>query len=165
MAAHFVGIDPEEDRDAPPDRPSWAGLPGVAWDAEAGFAVTAGMSTRAGSALIRDALILRHRLPKVWARVTAGMVPAWRARLIAQEVAGAPDDVCAAIDEVIAPVADRAGTMSLRRLVNEAMLGLYPNHVAQASWEALERRYVELHRETLGHTGIASMDIRADTVT
>jgi hypothetical protein len=162
LAAHFVGIDPEEHRELALERPSWAGLPPVAWDAEAGFAVTAGMSTRAGSALIRDALILRHRLPGVWARVVAGVVPAWRARLIAQEVAGAPDDVCAAIDAVIAPRAHRAGTVTLRRLVNEAMVALYPDEVAVRSWQDLERRYVHLDRDGIGHTGIASMDIRAD---
>ncbi|MGN6251349.1 MAG: hypothetical protein ACTHNS_05995 [Marmoricola sp.] len=166
LAAHFLGIDPDEHRDSPRDRLSWAGLPPVAWDAEAGFAVTAGMSTRAGSALIRDALILRHRLPGVWARVVdgrgEGTVPAWRARLIACEVAGAPDDVCEAIDAVVAPVAHKAGTASVRRLVNEAMVRLYATEVAEKSWQDLERRYVHLDRDHLGHTGIASMDIRAD---
>ncbi|MGN6783169.1 MAG: hypothetical protein ACTHJH_16900 [Marmoricola sp.] len=162
LAAHFAGIDPEEFREAIGDRPAWAGLPRLGWDAEAGFAVTAGLSTRAGSALLRDALILRHRLPAIWAKVTTGAVPAWRARLIAVEVAGAPDDVCAAIDAVVAPVADRAGTVSVRRLVNEAMVRLYPDVVAVRSWQDLERRYVHLDRDHLGHTAIAGMDIRAD---
>ncbi|MGN6780601.1 MAG: hypothetical protein ACTHJH_03785 [Marmoricola sp.] len=175
LAAHFAGIDPEEHRTFISERPAWAGLPRLAWDAEAGFAVTAGLSTRAGSELLRDALILRHRLPGIWARVVTGQVPAWRARLIAAEVAGAPDDVCQAIDAVVAPVADKAGTITVRRLVNEAMVRLrprsdfvgafYPDVVAVRSWQDLERRYVHLDRDHLDHTAIAGMDIRADTVT
>jgi hypothetical protein len=158
LAAHFVGIDPEE----PVDSPAWAGLPGVAWHAGAGFALACGISTPAGRALLRDALVLRHRLPRTWRRVGAGEVPAWRARLIAQEVAGAPADVCAAVDDLIAPRADRIGTTALRRLTGELMIRLYPDEVEAASLEQLERRYVRLDREHVGHTGVTGMEIRGD---
>jgi hypothetical protein len=158
LAAHFAGIDPDE----PVDSPAWAGLPGVAWHAGAGFALACGVSTPAGRALLRDALVLRHRLPNVWRRVCAGEVPAWRARLIAQEVAGAPSDVCEAVDDLIGPRADRIGTTALRRLTGELMIRLYPDEVEAASLEQLERRYVRLDREHVGHTGVTDMEIRGD---
>ncbi|MDE0775094.1 MAG: hypothetical protein OSB43_02305, partial [Nocardioides sp.] len=67
----------------------WCGVPGVAWDAPAAFAAANAMTTTAGRSLIRDALVLKHRLPQVWTRVLAGEVQAWRARRIAQSVLGA----------------------------------------------------------------------------
>ena len=39
-----------------------------------------GVSTVAAKKLIGHALELRHRLPRLWAQVHAGRVPAWRAR-------------------------------------------------------------------------------------
>ncbi len=158
LAAHLAGIDPDEDVDSP----SWAGLPPVAWEAPAGFATACGMSARAGQGLLRDALILRHRLPRVWDRVRDGEVPAWRARKVAQEVAGAPDDVAAAVDSAVAPLADRAGQVTVRRLVDEMMVLLYPEYVELASLEALDRRYVRFDHHSINHTGVAQMDIRAD---
>src|SRR5215210_2456050 len=40
-------------------------VPAVAWDAGAPFAAALGVSTAAGEAVIRDALVLRHRMPHV----------------------------------------------------------------------------------------------------
>jgi hypothetical protein len=39
-----------------------------------------GVSTTAAKKLIGQALELRHRLPRLWAQVHAGRVPAWKAR-------------------------------------------------------------------------------------
>ena len=43
------------------------GIPPVAWHATTPFAAANAMSTTAGRALIRDALILCHRMPLIWA--------------------------------------------------------------------------------------------------
>src|SRR5262245_64522096 len=59
---HPVDDDPDSD---------WYGLPAMRWDAAASFAATNHLSAAAGEALIRDALILQYRTPRVWARVTA----------------------------------------------------------------------------------------------
>src|SRR4051812_31447514 len=72
---------PEEDRE-------WIGLPSLRWDAPAAFAAANDMTTTAGRAVIRDALVLAHRLPDFWTEVRAGRVPAWRARLAAQALLG-----------------------------------------------------------------------------
>jgi hypothetical protein len=48
------------------------------------FAAAVGLPTETGKAYLGEALELRHRLPRTWARVRAGELPAWRARRIAR---------------------------------------------------------------------------------
>ncbi len=162
LAAHFVGLDPD---DFPGEgNPAWAGLPSLAWEAGAGFAVAAGISARAGQGWLRDGLVLRHRLPRLYARIRAGEVPVFRARMVAAEVAGAPDDVVAAIDTAVAPRADRIGFVALKRLLDEAMLRLYPDEVEAASLEQLDSQHVHFDPEVIGHAGLGFMDAKADYV-
>ena len=47
-------------------------------------APSSGVSTTAAKKLVGHALELRHRLPRLWAQVHAGRVPAWRARAVAE---------------------------------------------------------------------------------
>ncbi len=138
------------------------GLPGWAWSAAAPLGAALGRSTQAGDALMRDALTLRHRLPRIWRRVQAAELEAWRSRRIAQTVAGMPDDVCAVLDATLAPLAHRVGATTLAKLLDEAMLRLYPEERELAQVEALDRRHATLHEESINHTGVADMSIRAD---
>ena len=48
----------------PTEDVEWYGLPALRWDAPAAFAAANGMSTAAGKALIRDALVLTTGLPR-----------------------------------------------------------------------------------------------------
>ena len=138
------------------------GIPVWAWDATAPFAAALGRSTASGADLIRDALVLRHRLPRVWDRVQDGTVEAWRARRIAQAVHGAPDDVCTYLDTTLADLAHRVGLATLDRLLDEAMLRLHPEERETAQLEALEHRHATLHEQSISHTGIAEMTLRGD---
>src|SRR5215211_322806 len=140
-------IEPDRDPQTPDPR-----VPAVAWEAGAPFAAALGVSTSSGEAMIRDALVLRHRLPGTWERVLAHEVPVWRARRIAQAVTGKPGDVAAHLDEAIGPVAEKVGPATLDRLVGEAMMRLYPEEVELARLEALETRHVTVHEETLTQT-------------
>ena len=45
---------------------------------------------------------------------------------IAQAVRGQADDVVAHIDEAVSPVAEKVGPVILDRLIDEAMMRLYP---------------------------------------
>ena len=49
------------------------------------LAAALGITHDAARQLVAEALELAHRLPRLWARVLAGEVPVWRARLIARE--------------------------------------------------------------------------------
>ena len=137
-------------------------VPGVDWRAPAAFAAAIGASTQAGEALIRDALTLRHRLPRVWARVIAGEVPVWRARRIAAAVHARPADVSTYLDAHLAAVADRVGVVTLDRLLDEAMLRLHAEERELEQLEALDRTHVTVHEGSLNHVGIAEATIRAD---
>ncbi|MDN4162989.1 HNH endonuclease signature motif containing protein [Nocardioides abyssi] len=139
-----------------------AGLPLVRWDAPAAFAAANAMTTDAGQSLIRDALTLRHRMPRVWARTLAGEVTAWRARRIAQAVLGRPDDVTTYVDTHVAPVAGTIGAVRLDRVVDEALLRLHAEERELAQLAALDSRYVRLDERTLNHTGIAELVVRGD---
>src|ERR671910_2759407 len=56
------------------------GAPLVGEFAVAEFAAAVGLPTEAGRDYLGEAVELRYRLPQVWARVTRGDLPAWRAR-------------------------------------------------------------------------------------
>ena len=57
------------------------GAPLVAEFCLAELGTVLGISTTAAKKLVGHALELRHRLPRLWAQVQAGRVPAWRARV------------------------------------------------------------------------------------
>ena len=84
-----------------------------------------GMSTTAAKKLIGHGLELRHRLPRLWAQVQAGRVPAWQARMVAETTIHTSPaltrQAVAWVDAQVAAVAGRVGTAQLDRLVAEAI--------------------------------------------
>lgn len=140
----------------------WFSIPPVAWDAPAAFAAANHQAESAGKALMRDALVLCHRMPRTWARVEAGQVPAWRARRIAAATLGRPGDVVAALDRRVAPVAESVGPITLDRLVDEELQRLHAEERELESEERLDEQYVRLDPHSINHTGIAEMHLRAD---
>ena len=129
-----LGVEQGGEQGEPDD---WRGLPLVAWDAAAALGTALGRSTAAADRLIREGLILRHRLPRHWAQVLDGSIEAFRARRVADLVTGCPDDVCAYIDEHVAPVAASAGQVTLDRILEEAWLMLHADQVELERLEAL----------------------------
>lgn len=140
----------------------WRGIPGVAWDASAGLGTALGRSTAAADRLIRQALTLRHRLPRHWGLVLEGSLESYRARRIADAVTGCPDDICAYIDEHVAPVASTIGPLKLERILEEAWLLLHEDEVELERLASLERRHVTIDDTSLDHTGVADLTARAD---
>ncbi len=161
LAAEWADAHPDLDHD-PEDPDVEPGIPGWRWSASAPFAAALGRSTAAGEALIRDALVLRHRLPSVWSQVVRGGLETWRARRIAQAVLGAPDDVCDHLDRELAAVAATVGAVTLERLLDEAMLRLHPEERELAQFTALDQRHATLHAGSINHTGVADMTLRGD---
>ncbi|NPC45370.1 HNH endonuclease signature motif containing protein [Nocardioides sp. zg-1230] len=84
-----------------------------------------GMSSTAAKKLIGQALELRHRLPRLWAQVHAGRVPAWQARAVAEAtIHSSPpltSQAAGFVDAQVAAVAGRVGPAQLDRLVAEAI--------------------------------------------
>ncbi len=140
----------------------WRALPAIAWDAAAALGTALGRSTGSAERLIRDGLILRHRLPRHWAQVQDGSIEAFRARRVADLVAGSPDDVCAYVDEEVAPIAATAGLVTLDRVLAEAWLALHADQVELDRLEALDARHVTVDESSINHTGVADLSARAD---
>lgn len=141
---------------------SWRGIPRIAWDAAAPLGTALGRSTGSAERLIRDGLILRHRLPRHWAQVVDGTIEAFRARRVADLVAGCPDDICAYIDEHVAPMAATTGVVTLDRMLDEAWLALHADQVELERLEALDALHVTVDANSINHTGVADLSARAD---
>ena len=143
------------------------GIPAVGWDAPAVFAAANGLTTHAGRTMIRDALVLRHRLPQLWARLQApaehplGVVPVWRARRIAARLAHESDPVVADLDAQLTPIAHKVGAITIDRLLDEAMLRHHPIEREQAQLAALEAMGVQLY-DQVSPDFVGDMRIRAD---
>jgi hypothetical protein len=101
------------------------GAPLVAEFCVAELGTTLGITTTAAKKLIGHALELRHRLPRLWAQVHAGQVPAWRARAVADTtIHSSPAltrEAAGFVDAQVAAVAGRIGSAQLDRLVAETI--------------------------------------------
>ncbi|GAA1478637.1 hypothetical protein GCM10009623_30830 [Nocardioides aestuarii] len=100
-----------------------AGCPLVAEFCIAELAAALAMSTTAGKRLIGHALELRHRLPRLWATVHSGQVPAWRARRVAEATIHADLTPAGAtfVDQMVTPFAHAVGIAQLDRIIAEAL--------------------------------------------
>ncbi|NPC44951.1 HNH endonuclease signature motif containing protein [Nocardioides sp. zg-1230] len=101
------------------------GCPPVAEFCIAELGGVLGVSTTAAKKLIGQSLELRHRLPRLWAQVQAGRVPAWEARAVAETtIHSSPSltkEAAAFVDAQVAAVAGKVGSAQLDRLVAEAI--------------------------------------------
>ncbi|TYL45478.1 hypothetical protein FXB39_17700, partial [Nocardioides sp. BGMRC 2183] len=85
------------------------GAPCVAEFAVTELAAALGVSTRSGRAFLADAVELRYRLPRLFARVMAGEVLVWRAQRVAQATMCLPPEGATWVDRQITPYADSVG--------------------------------------------------------
>src|SRR5687768_6953667 len=101
------------------------GAPLVAEFCVAELGAVLGVSSTAAKKLVGHALELRHRLPRLWAQVQAGRVPAWRARAVAEvTIHSTPAltvEAAGFVDAQVAAVAGRVGAARLERLVAETI--------------------------------------------
>src|SRR5918993_2374854 len=101
------------------------GAPLVAEFCLAELGTVLGISTTAAKKLVGHALELRHRLPRLWAQVHTGRVPAWRARTVAEvtiyTTPALTAEAAGFVDAQVAAVAGRVGAAQLDRLLAEAI--------------------------------------------
>ncbi|HET9840529.1 MAG TPA: HNH endonuclease signature motif containing protein [Nocardioides sp.] len=138
------------------------GAPTVAEYAIAEFAAAVGLGTGAGKAYLGQALELAYRLPRLWARVTGGELPAWRARRVAEQTIGLTRQAAAYVDTHVAGVAHKIGPAQLDRTVNEAIGRYMPEEVqrlAEASWD---KRHVTIDDQLVSFTGTMSLSAELD---
>ncbi|WP_325119036.1 DUF222 domain-containing protein [Nocardioides sp.] len=131
------------------------GAPLVAEFSIAEFAAAVGLSTEAGKRYVGQALELRHRLPRLWKRVTAGELPAWKARRVAEQTIShaLTPDAAAHVDRHVAPVAHRVRPVVVDRLVDEAIARHMPEVADATRRAAAEGRHFTIDHDQVSFAG------------
>jgi 5-methylcytosine-specific restriction endonuclease McrA len=166
LAATFTTPGSEHDEPIAGD-----GCPLVAEFCVAELGAVLGISTTAAKKLVGHALELRHRLPRLWTQVHAGVVPAWRARSVAETtIHTAPALTAAAaayVDSQVAAVAGRVGTAQLDRLVAETIKRFdlaQPDPAAdpEDGYLHVDSRHVTVHSDDVHFAGTVRIEAEVD---
>lgn len=147
-----------------------AGCPLVAEFCIAEFGAVLEMSSVAAKHLIGQALELRHRLPRLYRRVLAGEVPAWRARRVAEATIHAhpalSGEAAGWVDAQVAPFAGRCGTAQVDRLVAEAIRrfgpAVLPVDPDDPCPQRPDTRHVTLDRDRVAYDGTLRVEAELD---
>lgn len=137
------------------------GTPAVAEFAPAELGAALGLSTHAATALVGDALELRHRLPRLWQRVVRGDLPAWRARRIADHTKSLSREAATYVDEQASWCAHKISPARVQRLVDAAVLRFDPERASAEAASAREGRGVWVG-DQISTGGTLSVLIEAD---
>jgi hypothetical protein len=147
------------------------GAPLVAEFCVAELGTTLGISPTAAKKLIGHALELRHRLPRLWAQVHAGRVPAWRARAVADAtIHSSPAltrEAAGFVDSQVAAVAGRIGQAQLDRLVAETikrydLATADPASDPEDGWQHVDPRHVTVNSDDVHYAGTLRIEAEVD---
>src|SRR3954454_19724607 len=138
------------------------GAPLVAEFCVAEFAAALRLPTEAGKAYLGEALELRHRLPRTWARVVAGDLAAWRARRIARQTIGLSLAAAGFVDVQVAGFAHRIGPSGVDRLVQEAIVRFMPEEARRRREAAADGRHVHVHTHQVSFEGTVWVQAEVD---
>ncbi len=147
------------------------GCPLVAEFCIAELGTVLGISTVSAKKLIGHALELRHRLPRLWAQVHAGAVPAWRARTVAEAtIHSSPaltPEAAAWVDAQVAAVAGKIGSAQLDRLVAETIKRFDlaepdPTSDPEDGWLHVDPRHVTINTDDVHFAGTLHVEAEID---
>jgi hypothetical protein len=146
------------------------GAPLVAEFCLAELGTVLGISTTAAKKLVGHALELRHRLPRLWAQVHAGRVPAWRARSVAEvTIHSTPAltvEAAAFVDAQVA-AAGRVGAAQLDRLVAETikrydLADVDPTADPEDGYLHVDPRHATIHDDDVHYAGTMRLEAELD---
>jgi len=129
------------------------GCPLVSEFAVAELATALRLSSGSGRNLVAQTLELFHRLPKLWARVQDGSLPAWRARRIAEETLCLSVEAAEYVDRMLAPFAHRTGPAQTQRMVEEAITRFMPDFARERRDRAADGRHVDIETDQVSFAG------------
>ena len=150
---HLAGVDEQPVTLAGP------GAPLVREFCVAEFAAAISVGTETGKHYLGHALELRYRLPKLWARVQRGDLPAWKARRVAHETISAAltPEAAGFVDAHVAPVAHKIRPAQLDRVVDEAIGRFMPAKAEQRRHQAAEGRHFTIEANQVSFTGTSQI--------
>src|SRR6188508_927633 len=138
------------------------GAPLVAEFCVAEFAAALGLPTETGKAYLGEALELRHRLPRTWARAGSGDLAAWRARRIARATIALSPAAAGFVDAQVAPFAHRIRPSGVDRLVEEAIVRFMPEEARRRREAAADGRHVHVHTGQVSFEGTVWVQAEVD---
>ncbi|CAB4918192.1 unannotated protein [freshwater metagenome] len=147
------------------------GAPLVAEFCVAELGTVLGITSVSAKKLIGHALELRHRLPKLWAQVHAGRVPAWRARAVAEATIHSTPaltvEAARFVDAQVAAVAGKIGPAQLDRLVAETikrfdLAELDPAADPEDGYLHVDPRHVTIHDQDVHFAGTVRLEAEID---
>ncbi len=138
------------------------GTPGVAEFAPAELGVVLATSSSAAERLVGDALDLRHRLPRLWARIVAGEVKPWIGRRCAEATRHLSMDTVAVVDRRIAKYAHSLSWGRIDAIIAACWMECDPEAAAEADEAAQGSLGVWLQDHQPGQAGTGEIFIRAE---
>jgi 5-methylcytosine-specific restriction endonuclease McrA len=147
------------------------GTPLVAEFCVAELGTVLGITSVSAKKLIGHALELRHRLPRLWAQVHAGRVPAWRARAVAEvTIHSTPAltvEAARFVDTQVSAVAGRIGPAQLDRLVAETikrfdLAETDPAADPEDGYLHVDPRHVTIHDQDVHFAGTVRLEAEVD---
>jgi hypothetical protein len=124
-----------------------AGTPKVWEFAAAELGARLGRSAYAGRMLMADALDVRHRLPRLWARVVAGQVPVRYARYVAAQTRELSQTAAGVVDAGVAGCADgRLAWSRFQVLVAAKVIAADPEAAAERERVAATEEFAKAGR-------------------
>ncbi len=138
------------------------GTPAVAEFAPAELGVVLATSSSAAERLVGDALDLRHRLPRLWARICAGEVKPWIGRKCAEATRHLSVETVTVVDRRIARYAHALSWGRIEAIIAACWLECDPEAAAEADAEAQASLGVWLKDHQPGEPGTGEIFIRAE---
>src|SRR3954453_4271226 len=139
-----------------------AGATTVAEYAVPELSAALGLSTEAGKRFLGECHELRFCLPRLWRRLVAGGLGAWKARLVPRETARLSVEAAAYVDRHLAPVAHKVKPTQLDRLVNEAIGRFMPHEVERLAAQSWDKRHVTVYEQLVSFTGTMTVAAELD---
>ncbi|MFC5013187.1 hypothetical protein [Nocardioides plantarum] len=136
-----------------------SGCPVIGEYAALDLALSLGMSTDGGLAYLGKALELRHRLPRLYARVVGLEVSLWKAFRVAEQTIALPPAGATHVDRVISPFLHTCSWAQVDRAVEAARAAYDPAEAERRRLVAAEGRHATLDVASATTTG--TVDMRA----
>ncbi len=140
----------------------WRRHPEVAQFCPAELGAELAISTYSAELLVGDALNLRHRLPRLWARVRTGVVKPWIGRKTAQATRSLTAATVAAVDEKATRWADRLSWGRLEPIISATAIAADADYAQAEADRARADHGVWLSQAT--DLGTKTAFIRGDAI-
>ncbi|MFB9313678.1 HNH endonuclease signature motif containing protein [Nocardioides plantarum] len=138
------------------------GCPVIGEYAALDLALSLGMSTDGGLAYLGKALELRHRLPRLYARVVGLEVSLWKAFRVAEQTIALPPAGATHVDRVISPFLHTCSWAQVDRAVEAARAAYDPAEAERRRLVAAEGRHASVHLTDATTTGTVDVTATLD---